>query len=263
MESALIKEEYCKNGFLSATAIKYFAAAAMLIDHIGWIFIDYDSTLGQCMHFIGRFAAPLMCYFAAEGFYLTHDIKKYLQRLAIFAALSHFPFVIFEFLDMPPIYRSGKDVILNTEVFYPKTGVIFTIFLGVALLTIWKSDKFSKSLKYASLVFILCFSIFGDWMFFGVLWIFCFGIYRGNIKKQLACYYVIGIASIAYVAITSFSDGKNLCELFWQLGVLFAPLPILVYNGKRGGIGQGFSKWFFYLFYPAHLLIIGLIKVYT
>jgi hypothetical protein len=34
--------------------------------------------------------------------------------------------------------------------------------------------------------------------------------------------------------------------------MLFAAIPILMYNGKRG---KG-SKYFFYVFYPAHIYIL-------
>ena len=47
---------------------------------------------------------------------------------------------------------------------------------------------------------------------------------------------------------------------FFQFGVLLAAPLLMLYNGERGG-GK-YSKWFFYIFYPAHLLIIALIKMY-
>ena len=46
-------------------------------------------------------------------------------------------------------------------------------------------------------------------------------------------------------------------------------MPILVsafvilylYNGRRAARGRTFYKWFFYAFYPAHLLVLGLLRL--
>ena len=44
--------------------------------------------------------------------------------------------------------------------------------------------------------------------------------------------------------------------------ILTAGFIILyLYNGQRTGGGRSFSKWFFYTFYPAHLLVLGLIRI--
>ena len=46
------------------------------------------------------------------------------------------------------------------------------------------------------------------------------------------------------------------------LGILAAAVATLVlYNGERAKHGRTFSKWFFYVFYPGHLLLLYWIKI--
>ena len=54
------------------------------------------------------------------------------------------------------------------------------------------------------------------------------------------------------------SWGDILGDTLFQFGTLLA-LPLLrAYNGRKGrNIG---GKWFFYIFYPAHLLALGLLR---
>ena len=55
--------------------------------------------------------------------------------------------------------------------------------------------------------------------------------------------------------------------LWWD--ALGCGVPILVsgfmilclYNGQRAAHGRNFYKWFFYIFYPAHLLALGLLRI--
>jgi hypothetical protein len=37
---------------------------------------------------------------------------------------------------------------------------------------------------------------------------------------------------------------------------------LVLYNGARGTMGGKAMKWLFYIYYPAHLLILGIIKIY-
>ncbi|MDE5858902.1 MAG: conjugal transfer protein TraX, partial [Oscillospiraceae bacterium] len=119
-----------ENHGLSANTLKYIAIVAMLIDHIAWCFVDTYSFWGQIMHIIGRITAPIMCYFIAEGYHYTRDVKKYLLRLGVFAIISWFPFIFMESGTLP-IYFYGGHIEIN-----PVQGVIYTFFLGLTALTV-------------------------------------------------------------------------------------------------------------------------------
>jgi len=89
----------------------------------------------------------------------------------------------------------------------------------------------------------------GDGGYFLVLCVLAFGAYRGDFKRQDSTY-----AAIVFFTLL-FSRG-----IFapYQLG-MFLVIPLLrQYNGTLGGSKH--SKWFFYVFYPLHLLVIGLLK---
>lgn len=77
---------------LTANQLKFIAIIATFIDHIAVVLVSNQSILGQVMHTIGRITMPIMCYFIAEGYHKTRDIKKYVLRLLTFAIICHYSF---------------------------------------------------------------------------------------------------------------------------------------------------------------------------
>ncbi len=227
---------------LSANALKFIAIIAMLIDHIAWAFVPFASPLGQIMHIIGRITAPTMCFFIAEGYFHTRDVKRYALRLGIFAVLSHCPFILFEF---------GRP--FSNHLY---TSVIYSLFMG--LMALWAWDKIQNPFFKAGAILLCCIlAIPGDWAFFAVIYVLIFGANRGNFKKQAIWF---SVASLLMVLIASISSKSPYSQLF-QLGVFLALALISLYSGQKGKGGK-FAKWAFYIFYPLHLLIIGLIEIY-
>lgn len=235
---------------LNRNQLKYIVIIAMLIDHIAWAFVPTASPLGQIMHFIGRLTAPTMAFFVAEGYHYTRNFKKYAVRMAVFAAVSWVPFVFFETGRLPIMIYEGGLIR-----FHPEQGVIYTLFLGLMTIHLWDSEKCPKWLKIAGIIAICVISIIGDWAFMAVLWCLCFHIFRDEPKKKWTAFCIIGVFSSAsmFFAVPWYS------QLF-QIGVFAAPLLIgICYNGEPGK-KSAFNKWFFYVFYPAHMVIIGLIR---
>ncbi len=235
-----------KKGGISADAIKLIAIMAMLIDHIAWAFVPLNSFLGFFMHTIGRITMPIMSFFIAEGFHHTKNIKKYVFRLLIFALISQIPFTYFQ---------SGKLTltIKNLSDLFMSFNVLFTLMFGLLALWIIKSSL-KENMKEFLVMCLLILSFLSDWMLFGVFFILIFGLYPGNFKRQI---YFFSLISLIMV-VSNILMMSSWYLSFFQLGI-FLSLPLLyLYNGKRSG--NLFNKWIFYIFYPAHILIIGLLK---
>lgn len=251
------------SGFLNRNQLKYLVIAAMLIDHIAWAFVPTQSVLGQIMHFIGRLTGPTMAYFVAEGYYYTRSVKKYALRLGIFALLSWIPFVYFEYGRLP-IYMVSETVgadhqIINSWHFIPQFGVLYTLLLGLLAIWLWDKGKCSKPVKVLCIIGLCILSLFGDWIFFDILWCLFFFIYRENVRLKWTAFFWVGIS---YSIFSLFIFEKAWTSL-WSVGVFMVPFIIqFCYNGKSGS-KKAFHKWFFYIFYPLHLLILGILRWYV
>lgn len=232
---------------LDATTIKFIAIFAMLIDHIAWAFVPTYSPLGQVMHIIGRITASIMCFFIAEGYYYTKNVKRYVCRLAIFALISHIPFIFFE---------TGRIMIIGN------TGVIYTLCLSLIAIIVYDKVK-NKFLKVLSIIAICIIACFGDWIFIAILMSLNFWKHRGDFKKIAIEHCIITGIFLLIMCKMYTIMGYPIRNTFFQGGMLLA-LPILyLYNGKKGEFAdkhKKLSKWVFYIFYPLHLFIIGLLK---
>ena len=68
---------------LNRDTLKIIAAAAMLIDHIGWRFYPFINLKAQVFHVLGRITLPIMCLFLTEGYFYTRSKKRYGLRAAL------------------------------------------------------------------------------------------------------------------------------------------------------------------------------------
>lgn len=238
---------------LTANQLKLIAIMAMLIDHIAIVLFPNQSVLGQIMHTIGRITMPIMCYFIAEGYHKTSNVKKYALRLLTFAIICHYPFFFFA-TGIAPI-SFGENIRIQIQ--FP-TSVIFTLFLGLLALIIWNNEKIKKYMKLIIIFGICIISTIGDWGYIAVLWILVFGINYGNFKNQ-----VIGFSIVSMILIsTPILRLLNIYDGIWweqvyQFGVLLS-IPLL--SQYNGNLGKYKSKWVFYIFYPLHLLVLGYLK---
>jgi len=242
---------------MSSFTLKMIAIITMLIDHIGAIFIPENTLLNTIFRGIGRLAFPIFVFLIVEGFYHTSNIKRYLARLGIFALLSEIPFDIAFYNSnysganlVREINKGAYAAVLKRMMQHQ--NVFFTLFLGLLLITLINrtEKKFSKqtiysSMMIAALTLAFCFLALllrTDYDFAGILLIAAFYLFRGN-KALLTMSLLIVFGGIF--------EGISILAV---LSMIF----ISLYNGKKGKD----IKYFFYIFYPAHLLILFIVHLF-
>jgi len=221
---------------LNRNQLKYIAIITMVIDHLAFLFIPSTTLLYKICRIIGKLTAPIMCYFLAEGYNYTSSKTKYGIRLLTFAIISQFAFSLTFF---------NKWFVFNFN-------MIFTLFLCFVVLLSYEKIK-NKLIRWISILCLIFLSYFCDWGIFAPLWVLSFYIFNGRRSFQIVSYYIVTICSIVIKNIII--SNYNWTNILIQLGLfLFIPM-LFIYNGKKGKISQ-FNKWFFYIFYPLHLLIL-------
>lgn len=241
---------------LNSNCIKLIAILAMTIDHIAWmIFPGYPKELLPIiMHVLGRITCPIMCYFIAEGYHYTKDIQKYTKRLFVFALISHFAYLFasMDFVDWHSFIPFYYGSVLN------QTSVMWSLAWGLVMLRVESSRKIgSRAIKTVLIVLICVVSFPSDWSCIASLCVLAFGTNRGKFKAQMLwmVFYVAIYAVVYFFAI------DKVYGILQMAVVLSAPI-LMKYNGERGKsqTANTFMKWLFYLYYPLHLLAIGLIR---
>lgn len=218
---------------ISASSLKWIAIVTMLIDHFAIaIYLNlpgFDVDLYRCFRYIGRIAFPIYCFLLVEGFLRTHNVKKYIARMAGMALLSEMPF------DM---VRTGKYWDLSGQ------NVFFTLSSGlIVLYVIHRNAGFSEKKLCIQAITIVIGAVVAnygefDYHYMGILTIVFF-------------YYIRVFVSSKY------RDIFGAVFLLFDIPASLAMIPIHFYNGKRG-----FScKLFFYMVYPVHLLILGVLRM--
>lgn len=224
---------------LTGAQLKYIAFFSMLIDHVNkaliYPYLDGGIMLkvSNLFDIIGRIAFPIFIYFLVEGFFKTRNRKKYLQNLLVFGVISEVPF----------------DLFTTGQIFEPNwNNIMFT--LAMVLAMIWgidslkiKMEKLPKALWYVMSILIVA--------------IVCLAAMNLGVDYE---HHAILIGYFFYL----FHDRMLIAIPLSYLSMIKEPWALLgfglllTYNGERGKQ----NKMFNYLFYPVHLLILGIIRMY-
>ena len=216
--------------------LKLIAIITMLIDHVGAVLVPGNTMLYLVFRCIGRLSFPIFVFLLVEGFHHTKDVKKYLLRMGAFALISEIPFdLAFE----------GK--ILEFEY----QNIFFTLFLGLFCLYFMREveKRYHQNIivmnlfnAFLALIFgVIAFYLKTDYDYRGILLIVAFYLFRGNKLLLGAALLFISGYLLGYI------------NIFAALAIV----PIAFYNGQKGKS----IKYVFYIFYPAHLLVLAAINL--
>lgn len=240
-----------QNKLLSRDVIKYIAMFTMLLNHTAQIFLVKGTLLCEVLTAIGYFTAASMIYFLIEGFAYTHSKKKYIMRLFLFAMISEIPFCL--------AFTNGKIIE------FCGLNMLYTLCLCFGI--VWVFDGAWKMVwKVCFAVLVILFSFICDWGLLAPIFTLLF-MWAGKSGKKTGIAFGISTALFGLLnfigGIGLYPAGVNLLYAFLDMaGMAAAGICIIfLYNGKRMEKGRNFSKWFFYIFYPAHLLVLGILRL--
>ncbi len=212
--------------------LKLIAIITMLIDHTGAVLVPGNTMLNLIMRCIGRLSFPIFVFLLVEGFHHTKDVKKYLLRMGAFALISEIPFDLAFY---------GKVLEFNHQ------NIFFTLFLGLLCMYLMREvgKKFNKNI-----IIMICLNAFlmlaigliafilkTDYDYRGIILIVAFYLFReSKLLRGFSLLFVSGYL-LGYINILATAS----------------IIPISFYNGQKGKS----IKYAFYIFYPAHLLILA------
>lgn len=225
---------------ISGSILKLLAVFSMLIDHMAYFLLKNDGTFLQVlctvgsrevtpyflMRAFGRLAFPIFAFLIVEGFVYTRNRFKYGRNLLLFALMSEIPW----------------NLVHAGTWHHPGQNVFFTLFLGylgLCCLLYWKEETVKKSIGMLVLLAI-SFKFRADYGFRG----YGFILMLYALRSQLLLKSVIGCCMLPGA---------------WMPGLAF--ISICLYDGKRGFIQGPVWKYCFYAFYPAHLLVLYVLRL--
>ena len=229
----------------SGNMLKIFAAVCMVIDHVGLMFFPQH----RIFRVLGRLAFPIFAFMISEGARYTRSRRKYFLTMFSIAAICQVVYYVFD--------NSLYMCILVT--------------FSLSLVMLFALSEFKKKLfaENSSLLEKL-----GSGVLFVASVAFCF------LLNQLFTidYGFEGCLLPVFASLTDFrginvSEGlAKLDNLTFRIAVfgvgllltslslgglhiysLMALIPLLFYSGKRGKYKM---KYFFYFFYPLHLVAL-------
>lgn len=234
----------------NATQLKYAMAALMVLDHIPHIPGLVSPLWTAIFHAVTRCVGVWFAYMAVEGFIHTSNLKRYNLRLLGWAILM-------------AVGNALLNLLLAAKGLYIDNNIFLTLAVGVFLLSLafprGEMGNLSPMLRWAGVVLLL---LGGAFLTEGGMVILPFMLitYACRQKPVLRnSLYLLWAVVLFFMSFTMYETWQMTLEmLLYNSDFLFITvLPLMyLYDGQRGR-NTVFNKYFFYVFYPAHLWLIA------
>ena len=225
---------------LSNFDLKLIAIITMTIDHIGIVF---GTPFYNFLRAVGRLSFSIFAFLLTEGYVHTKSFSKYFLRLLVLSIISE---VVYDY------------VFFNSFFYLDSNNIFFTLTLG--LLTILLLDKgrnivitHIKEKVDAKIILFFIYTLIIVMM--GIISIMCNFSY-GMLGILMISFFYLFKENFPLLVISITLSTLVLGEAM-QYFSLFSLILIYFYNKELGKK----CKLFFYLYYPVHILVLGLIKI--
>lgn len=266
-----------KNISINSNTLKIIAIITMIIDHIGYYFASYiPSSIYLILRIIGRTSMPIFCYLLVQGFFYTSNFKKYILRIFIVAVITQVAIFGVSIYD-----NNSKNLSVNTHL-----NILFSYTLSLITLWIIHEKNIVKKFTYNQKMFLKIFLIIGvigiyvfipfDYEVYVPLLIVMLYLieklkitvylekqnYNMSMKKIITSFLSEDKIKIGYILLITVAlliiivESKN--NMYWYM--LFAILPISLYNGERGGKSKKLN-FIFYSIFPLQHFLLYLVSV--
>lgn len=222
----------------------------MLLNHIATIFCPLGRCCVNCSpqwDTSQRFPWSIF----GGGIWLHPFEAKLLFRLLLFAGISQLPYDL-AFSETDTLKFCGLNMLFTLCICF---GILWVLEHG--------NNRWIKGVAVLALILL---SSISDWAWLAPIFTLLFYWAGKNRTKETIAFAVAALlfgGMNVLGGLERFSLEENLLyALLSMAGIGTSALGILLcYNGVRGTRCRTFSKWFFYLFYPVHLLILGILRI--
>lgn len=222
----------------SSFTLKVMAIIFMAMDHIYTYFSPVGVDIPIWFGYIGKLASPIFFYLIVEGFFYTRSRTKYITRVFSMGIVM----ICVDFL-----------IGIDNNIFL-SIGCALVMLVGIDTAKNKEKQLIKRILgAILAIVFMVVGGLFTESSIFGVAMVLIFYFFREKKIIMSILYIAIGLYSLSGAIGPNFIEAATLWDYQWMM--VFAIIPILMYNGKLG-LSNKFVKWMFYWFYPIHLIVI-------
>ncbi|MBO0475310.1 hypothetical protein JZO86_16645 [Enterococcus ureasiticus] len=247
---------------LTTFDLKTIGIVLMFIDHIHQMFVPMGAP--NWLDWFGRPVATLFFFVSVVGFSHTRSKEKYMMRLYLgMVIMTLGSFVLQKVVGYEEVQLMNnifRDLLVGTLMMYGIDKIsegrsskkVGKILLGIAIILfpIISSAILVSLMSNPSTIMVTVWGVnFIPALLFtenSVMVLLIPLMYLARNQRWLQC------VLIALVAVLFFFQGST------QWMMIFAVIPIMLFNGEKG---RG-MKNFFYFFYPLHIWILYLISAY-